>query len=303
MIDAPLAVAFAAGMVAAVNPCGFAMLPAYVGFFLGHESGQQTGPDGDGGAGETGNRTVLRAIPVSLAVSLGFVVVFGVVGLALRSVSSTILEHAPWATMVIGVGLVALGIASIAGFQLTARLPKLNRGGRSQGLGSMFLYGVSYAVASLTCTLGIFLAIIVNAIQRTDFVSGVSVLLVYAAGMSVIITTLTIAIALARDSVVRLMRHGMRHANWVAGVLMVVMGAYVTWYGIYSLRIRDDPGTARGPVGLVEDWQLRTERFINDVGATRLGLYLLAAIVAMVCVGVLVNTLRTSPGVEEPAER
>ena len=32
---APLGFAFAAGMVAAVNPCGFAMLPAYMGLYLG----------------------------------------------------------------------------------------------------------------------------------------------------------------------------------------------------------------------------------------------------------------------------
>ena len=32
---APLGFAFAAGMVSAVNPCGFAMLPAYLGLYLG----------------------------------------------------------------------------------------------------------------------------------------------------------------------------------------------------------------------------------------------------------------------------
>ena len=35
MIDAPLGLAFAAGLVATINPCGFAMLPAYLSFFLG----------------------------------------------------------------------------------------------------------------------------------------------------------------------------------------------------------------------------------------------------------------------------
>ena len=37
MIDAPFALAFAAGTVAAFNPCGFALLPAYLGWFLGAE--------------------------------------------------------------------------------------------------------------------------------------------------------------------------------------------------------------------------------------------------------------------------
>ncbi|HSP01949.1 MAG TPA: cytochrome c biogenesis protein CcdA [Acidimicrobiales bacterium] len=285
MIDAPLALALASGMVAAVNPCGFAMLPAYVTFFLGHE-GDRVPSRGE---------SVARAIPVALAVSLGFVVVFGVVGIALRPISSTVQEYAPWATIVIGVGLAILGVAMVAGKELKVRVPVLDRGGRSGGLGSMFLYGVSYAIASLTCTIGIFIANIVNAFSRTDFVSGVAVLVTYAAGMGLVITALTVAIALARDSVVRVLRSGMRHANRAAAVLMVVMGLYVAWYGVFSLRVRSDPGTRAGPVDRVEQWSADATRFVSDVGATRLGIYLLAAIAAMVSISVLVTSLRRQP--------
>ena len=282
MFDAPLALALASGMVAAVNPCGFAMLPAYVSFFLGAEG------DRVPGRGES----VLRAIPVALAVSLGFVAVFGVVGIALRPISSTVQEYAPWATILIGVGLVVFGGLTLAGRGLKVQLPTLDRGGRTRGLSSMFVYGVSYAVASLTCTIGIFIANIVNAFSRTDFVSGVAVLVTYALGMGLVITALTVAIALARDSVVRFLRRGMRHADRFAAVLMVVMGAYVAWYGVFSLRVRDDPGTAAGPVEWVETWSADATQLVSDVGATRLGLYLVAATAAMVSISVLVGSRR-----------
>jgi cytochrome c-type biogenesis protein len=284
VIDAPLALALASGMVAAVNPCGFAMLPAYVSFFLGKE-GERVPSRGE---------SVARAIPVAIAVSLGFVVVCGVVGSALRPLSSTVQEYAPWATIVIGIGLVVFGLAMVAGREVNLRLPKLNRGGRTTGLWSMFLFGVSYAIASLTCTIGIFIANIVNAFSRTDFVSGVAVLVTYALGMGLVITTLTVAIALARDSVVRVLRSGMRYANRLAAVLMVVMGAYVAWYGVFSLRVRNDPTTGAGPVQWVEDWSGRATRLVSDVGATRLGLYLAVAIIAMISVSVLTSARRRS---------
>lgn len=292
MIDAPLALAFASGMVAAVNPCGFAMLPAYVSFFLGKE----------GEIAQTRSQAVLRAIPVALAVSLGFVAVFGVVGIVLRPISSTVQEYAPWATIVIGIGLVGYGVATLAGHEATVRIPKLNRGGRTKGLGSMFLYGVSYAVASLTCTIGIFIANIVNAFSRTNFVSGVAVLLLYAAGMGVVITALTVAIALARDSVVRVMRSGMQYVNRVAGVLMVVMGSYVAWYGVFSLQVRSDPTADAGPVDLVEDWSARATAFVDRVGAPTLGLYLGGTIVILVCISVIVSSLRTGTTVADDRE-
>ena len=282
MIDAPLALALASGMVAAVNPCGFAMLPAYVTFFLGAE-GDRVPSKGE---------SVARAVPVALAVTLGFVVVFGVVGIVLRPISSTVQEYAPWATIVIGLGLALFGIALLRGRTLKVRIPTLDRGGRTRGLVSMFVYGVSYAVASLTCTIGIFIANIVNAFSRTDFVSGVAVLVTYALGMGLVITALTVAIALARDSVVRVLRSSMRHVDRVAAALMVLMGAYVAWYGIFSLRVRNDPGAGAGPVDLVEDWSARATELVSDVGATRLGLYLAGAIAAMIAVSVLVAARR-----------
>ncbi|HEX4903327.1 MAG TPA: cytochrome c biogenesis CcdA family protein [Acidimicrobiales bacterium] len=278
MIDAPLALALASGMVAAVNPCGFAMLPAYVTFFLGAE-GDRVPSKGE---------SVARAVPVALAVTLGFVLVFGVVGIVLRPISSTVQEYAPWATIVIGLGLALFGIALLRGRTLKVRIPTLDRGGRTRGLVSMFVYGVSYAIASLTCTIGIFIANIVNAFSRTDFVSGVAVLVTYALGMGLVITALTVAIALARDSVVRVLRSSMRHVDRVAAALMVLMGAYVAWYGIFSVRVRNDPGADAGPVDLVEDWSARATELVSDVGATRLGLYLAVAIAAMIAVSVLV---------------
>ena len=45
MIEAPIALAFAAGMVATVNPCGFAMLPAasVSGYYFWHPEARYFG--------------------------------------------------------------------------------------------------------------------------------------------------------------------------------------------------------------------------------------------------------------------
>ena len=48
VIDGLFAYAFTTGMLATVNPCGFAMLPAYLSYFLGDRE-PATGPTHDGG--------------------------------------------------------------------------------------------------------------------------------------------------------------------------------------------------------------------------------------------------------------
>ena len=106
VIDAPLALAFGAGMLATVNPCGFAMLPAYLGYFLGAD-----GHDRDVRA------SVQRSLGVGLSVSAGFLAVFSVVGLAIYHLSASVDRWTPWATIVIGVGLVVLGLAMLRGLR------------------------------------------------------------------------------------------------------------------------------------------------------------------------------------------
>ena len=135
MFDGPYALAIAAGMAATVNPCGFALLPAYLSAFLGSEHRA-------GGA-----NAVARALAVSAALTAGFVVVFGTFGLIVTPLALSVEDKLPWVTVVIGIGLVALGIALLAGRQPTLKIPKLQRGGSDETLPSMFLFGISYATA------------------------------------------------------------------------------------------------------------------------------------------------------------
>ncbi|GIU89790.1 MAG: hypothetical protein KatS3mg010_0889 [Acidimicrobiia bacterium] len=59
----------------------------------------------------------------------------------------------------------------------------------------------------------------------------------YALGMGVIVTILTVAVALARAGVVARFRRLLPGMNRVAGALLVVAGAYVAYYGWYEIRV------------------------------------------------------------------
>ena len=123
MPDVPLAVGFTAGMLAAFNPCGFAMLPAYLSFFLGTA--------GSGGPAAVG---LVPALRVGAVVTAGFVAVFGLAGVAITGLSLSVERYAPWATVLIGVALVPLGVAVAAGASPTLVLPRLQRGGSGPAL-------------------------------------------------------------------------------------------------------------------------------------------------------------------------
>ncbi len=117
MIDAPLALAFTAGLVATVNPCGFAMLPAYLSWYIGTEGGPGDRP-------ATLATRLGRALVVGATVSVGFLVVFVATGALVTAGVRSFIDYVPWVAVIIGVALVGLGVTLLAGREISVALPK-----------------------------------------------------------------------------------------------------------------------------------------------------------------------------------
>ncbi len=213
-----LATSFTAGLVATINPCGFAMLPAYLGYFLGGDQ-------------EEGGMTALRrALTIGGVVSAGFLLVFGVTGallvIGLRSLAAVI----PWLALLVGIGLMVLGVFFLRGRYLNLRLPTLGRISRERNSRSVFLFGVSYAIASLSCTLGIFLSLVATTFTQTSFLGGLAAFLAYGVGMSMVLLVITITMAFGQDAVVRRIRGAARYVDKLSGVVLIGAGGFIVWY-------------------------------------------------------------------------
>ncbi|HEX3722071.1 MAG TPA: cytochrome c biogenesis CcdA family protein [Nitrolancea sp.] len=225
-IALPFGYAFGAGMVAAVNPCGFALLPAYLGLYLGDQNDSEI---------RSRWSRLLRALVIGAAVTLGFVVLFGVTGLILSSVTTTLTNVFPWLGLIVGVALVLLagrlmvaeGIYSGLGERLAARVTGLARGSNVAGY---FAYGVGYGLASLSCTLPIFLALAGGSLTAGRFVSSLSEYVLFGLGMGAVITLLTLATALFKAAAVRRVRHLSRYVQPMSAALLLVAGGYIVYY-------------------------------------------------------------------------
>lgn len=270
MISASVALAFTAGMVATFNPCGFSLLPAYIGAFVaGDEVAQRT------------DQRVLRAVAVAAAVSLGFVIVFATVGLVIDSIASEARRQLPWVTIVIGGVLIAAGIATLAGWKprLAVRGPQFSTASKTPTV--MVGYGITYAVASLSCTIGPFLAVTGTALDGS-LVEGLTSYVAYALGMGVIILLLSIASALAHTTVARHMRRISRIAPRIGGGLMILAGGYAIWYGRWELAVYDGDLGTDPVIDTMEDVRLRLVDTIERIGAGRLTLLVALAVAAAI---------------------
>ena len=225
-IALPLGYAFGAGMVAAVNPCGFALLPAYLGLYLG-----------DLTEDETRARTprIARALLISASVTAGFILLFGVIGLVLGSVTTSLTRVFPWFGLIVGIVLVLLaarmltseGLYTGLGERLSARVTGAARG---RNVAGYFAYGIGYGLASLSCTLPIFLALAGGTLTTHRLVSSFAEFALYGLGMGFVITILTLVAALFKLAAVQRVRQLGRFVQPVSSFLLLIAGGYIVYY-------------------------------------------------------------------------
>ena len=266
-LEGNFAYSFLLGMFAAVNPCGFVMLPAYLMYFLGIESSRPG----------TQRASVERALVVSAATSAGFISVFLVVGTISRLFTASVQTNAKYVSLVIGLALIVLGGFMLAGWKPPIAMPQVGVGKqRTKTVGSMFGFGVAYATASIGCTIGFLVSAVFGSFQASGVVSGVASVMLYGAGMALLVTALTVTLAFASGGLLRVLRTGLRFMDRAAALFIVITGLYLTsyWYN----NIND--GGSNSVTSKVEGWQSDLVTYLQ-----RQGVWRLAAVFGLVVAG------------------
>ncbi|OBJ87419.1 hypothetical protein A9W97_17525 [Mycobacterium gordonae] len=276
MIDT-IGFALGAGLVAALNPCGFALLPGYLGLVIA-------------GDGQESSRLValVRAGVATVAMSVGFLTVFGIFGLLILPLIASAQRYLPFATVAVGVLLMVLGVWLVAGKDITVIVPKLSRSAPTAQLRSMFGYGVGYAIASLSCTIGPFLAVISLTFRQGSILTGAVAFVAYAGGMTVTVGVAALAVALAGSAARGALRRILPQVGRIAGVIVLLTAFYVTYYGYYEIRLYFAHGNPDDPIiesaGAVQGW---LSRQVDTLGIAPL----LAGLAVLVVIAIATGTL------------
>ena len=222
----PLGFAFSAGLVSSVNPCGFAMLPAYLGLYLGEND--------EGGAERRIASRLQRAVLVSSTVTAGFVLVFAVVGVPITLGARGLINIFPWVGLSIGILLALAGAYMLSGgtiynnmaVRLSAKMGNASRG----GVKGYFTFGVGYGTASLSCTLPIFLAVIGGTFTADTFLDSLLQFLLYGFGMGTVILVLTVGMAIFKGAMIGDLRRMLPYLGTVSAIMLLVSGAFIIYY-------------------------------------------------------------------------
>jgi cytochrome c-type biogenesis protein len=222
----PVGFAFAAGMVASVNPCGFFMLPAYISYHLGTEEAgfYQASPF----------RRLAKGLFLGAVTTAGFLVVFALVGGIISAGGQWLARVFPFAGVAIGALMILVGLWLLVthrtlGIMAASRVTVTPQ----RKLRNVFLYGVVYAIGSLSCTLPIFLVVVGSSLASQGLLASFSQFIGYAMGMGTILVAVTIGAVLFQGVVARWLRKAIPYVHRTSALFMVGAGAYLIYYWVF----------------------------------------------------------------------
>lgn len=221
-----LSIAFSAGVATFFSPCSVALIPAYIGYFVGTED--------DEAAMRDLRSAVLSGARFSGSAAAGILALFSLGGallyvvqsqFAIRStaLSGTVTNLA----IAVGVLIILLGGLMILG-RAPSVSPKLEVPQRKSMLG-MAGFGVVFAIGSMGCTLPVFITVITQAFTQGPLGAFLT-FLVYGGGLAVMMVSIGIGLAVAKEQVHEHLRSLMPYVKPAIGLILVGAGVYMIYY-------------------------------------------------------------------------
>ena len=178
-----------------------------------------------------------RALVISFMVTAGFILLFGGVGLVVSAGGQFIVDAMPAIGLAIGAVLAVLGLWMLTGkgklyFGLAQRASaRLNIASSNRPL-SFFVFGIAYGLVSLSCTLPIYLIVVVSSLTAGNYIDGLIQFIYYALGMGLVLTALTVMTALFKGAVAANLKAVMPYVERASALLVTVAGLFIVYYWI-----------------------------------------------------------------------
>ncbi len=263
-------VAFIAGGLAPINPCGFSLLPAFLSLQF---------------AGATTRKAaavarVAAGVAMGGAVAAGFVGVFVTAGLPLALGASFITRYVPWLGAAVGGALLIAGTLVLLGRRLSLQTHLNGR----RGTGGPVAFGVGYGAASIGCTLPVFLSVVGAGAASATPIGVFGSFAAYGTGTLATLIVLGLGAAYAKGSVAARLKQLVPHMQKLSGVLLLAAGIYLSYYWVRIATVGATAAHADPVTRTVATAIAATERLAAQHGHVIMSLVLVAATAAVVVV-------------------
>ncbi len=220
-----LALALVGGAASFFSPCSIAITPSFLLYLLG--------------GGQSSQRGQRAAVHAAGPVALGIVSFYALAGLLVGALGAVVYNYLVYLVAAVGLAFLALGYVLLSGGSpwlaaLARRNPATGAYERmlapraARRPARLYAFGCAYGAASHTCTLPIFLGVVLVPLTTGAWWLAAGTTVVYGAAIALLLLTLSIL----GDGVLSAVRRRIvgHYLELATGTLFIATGAYLVYY-------------------------------------------------------------------------
>jgi len=210
---------FIQGVFAFFAPCAVALLPAYIVSLISRSNIQN----------QTKINLLLRGLKLAFFSILGILLIYAIASGFIVLAAELIKSYMKYVAISLGAILILLALFMFFGKEFSLNI-HLNQKQYKNEIKEAFFFGIAYAIGALGCLFPLFLVVATQALSEPNTILGLSYIIAYFVGISLLMIITIMSSIFAKDFISRKINSILPYMQKISAVFLIVAGVYIIYY-------------------------------------------------------------------------
>jgi len=210
---------FLQGVFAFFAPCAVALLPAYIVSFISRNNISQ----------QSKIHLFLRGLKLAFFSILGILLIYAIASGFIVLAAELIKSYMKYVAITLGVVLIVIALLMLFGKEFSVNI-HMKQKEYTNEVKEAFFFGIAYAIGALGCLFPLFLVVATQALSEPDTVLGLSYIVAYFIGISLLMIITIMTSIFAQDFINKKIRSILPYMQKISAFFLIIAGVYVIYY-------------------------------------------------------------------------
>lgn len=220
---------FSLGVITFFSPCAFPMLPGYISYYIGLSNN-------DIKLKMSKKQKIYvflkEGIIGGLFCAIGALLILVIIGFCIsffgELIRDQIKENLIQFNLIVGMIIILMGLIMLTNYNIV--LPfKIKNAPKRKGYYGLFLYGILYALVSISCVIPLFIGLVLRAIYSSNIFEGFLVFFSFALGLSILFIILTILTLGAKKAIIKHINKILPKIQKIGSIILIIVGIWIIY--------------------------------------------------------------------------
>ena len=204
---------FLEGLASFISPCLLPMLPIYISYFVGEETGKK------------------KAVINSIGFVFGFTFVFLILSIFASTVGQFISSHTKYIKIIFGIIIIIFGLnyMEILKLKFLNKTQGINLKNKNLNFIKACLFGILFSISWTPCIGSFLSSALLLVAKEQDVLKGILLMLVYSMGLGIPFIISAVLIEKLKE-LFDFIKKNYKKVKIISGLILIVMGCYMMFF-------------------------------------------------------------------------